>query len=73
MGAMTQEYARIQLVANSKIPVSEDSPAYGLFKTRKDLCKQYSLVTEPSQDLFFDMLSHIENDIKQFLLLSSAK
>jgi hypothetical protein len=73
MEPTTQAYARINLIANSKIPVSEDSPVYGLFRHRRELCKRYTLVTESSQDAFFDMISHIENDIKQFLLLPITK
>lgn len=70
MESTIEDYKRIRLIAVGEIPVSKDSPVYNLFQYRKEWCKNYTQTSEKSHDLFIDGLAHIENKIKEYLLLS---
>jgi len=61
---------RVQKIAKSKIPVSEECDAYIFFHDRKEICKTI-LQTENGvyKDVLFTNLSYCDNSIKRHLCL----
>ena len=66
MKAVSEEYARLNEIVYSKIPVSEDSPIYNFFSARREICKT---MVETDRQCYLDYLEKIEDNIKQYLLL----
>jgi hypothetical protein len=66
-----EEYRRVCLIATSKIPVSEESLVFNLFSARKQLAQNIKDgdLLEDNKEYVVEMLRHIENTIKEYLLL----
>ena len=71
MKAVSEEYARLNEIARSKIPVSEDSPIYNFFAERREVTKKLinSELTEEEKFYTLSFLSYLENNIKNYLWL----
>ena len=66
-----KEHKRIITIAHSKIPVSEESAVFSLFSARKQLAQKIKDgdLLEDSKEYGIQMLEHIEEKIKEYLLL----
>jgi len=66
-----EEFRRISLIANGKIPVSEESPVFNLFSARKQLAQKIKDgdLLEDSREYGIEMLEVINNNIKKYLVL----
>jgi len=68
MGAIIEQYKKIQDIANSDIPVLQGSPCYQLFFQRRELCKNVNK-SESSMEQFFELLNYYDDKIKEYLNL----
>ena len=71
MKAVSEEYARLNEIARSKIPVSEDSPIYNFFAERRKIAEKLrnNMITEENRQNVINYLEKIEEQIKAYLLL----
>ena len=71
MKAISEEYTRLNEIAHSNIPVSEDSPIYNFFAQRREEKKKLinSELTEEEKFYTLSFLSYLENNIKNYLWL----
>ena len=68
---ISEEYTRLNEIAHSKIPVSEDSPIYNFFAERRKVAEKLrnSMLTEESRQYIINYLEKIEEQIKAYLCL----
>lgn len=66
-----KEFERINRIANSKIPVSEESSVFNLFAERKKLVGRIcrDMLTEEDRKLLLEQLNYVEDRIKEYLCL----
>ena len=71
MKAISEEYRRLNEIARSKIPVSEDSPIYNLFAERRKLAERLNrdMLTEEDNKKLLEYFTYIEEQIKNYLCL----
>ena len=71
MKAVSEEYTRLNEIAHSKIPVSEDSPIYNFFAERRKIAEKLrnNMITEENRQNVINYLEKIEEQIKAYLLL----
>ena len=66
-----EEYRRISLITNGRIPVSEESPVFNLFAQRREVSGRLTdgNYSEELKEYAFGVLYTIEDNIKEYLLL----
>ena len=71
MKAISEEYARLNEIVYSKIPVSEDSPIYNFFADRRKVAEKLrnNMLTEADRQHIINYLENIEEHIKEYLWL----
>lgn len=71
MKAISEEYARLNEIVYSKIPVSEDSPIYNFFAERRKLAEKLrnNMLTEENRQDIINYFEKIEEHIKAYLWL----
>jgi hypothetical protein len=67
----SEEFKRINLIAASKIPVSEESPLFGLFYQRREVARnmKYKNAFGDNREYGIKILETFEEKIKEYLYL----
>jgi hypothetical protein len=66
-----EEYRRINLIANGRIPVAEESPIFNLFSARREVARRLKddEYSEEQRQYVLETFEDIESKIKEYLLL----
>lgn len=65
------EFSKIALIANGKIPVSEESPVFNLFSARRDVARRLKDddYSEQQRQHVLLVFEDINDEIREYLLL----
>lgn len=70
MGQINERLEKFERIAHSKIPVSEESFMYQLFRERRHICKTLNEeLTESDREYHMKYLETLEDQIKSCLYL----
>ena len=70
MGQIDERLKKIEGIAHSKIPVSEESFMYQLFRERRHICQTFNKgLTENDMKYYTEYLEVLQNKIKSCLYL----